>query len=191
MARKASGGSARQGSVVPATYVPDDVLMAVSEALKPLDRVAVEMEAKWGVGRLPRLVAPDIAARFGSAKDKLNAAIRSNDSEEVAKRAAILIRGWQALDQAATQAGAEALTLRAIGIKHEGIGYEIVYDRGDVHKVARLSDTPDRVLTVHELLTAWLVVKNRIHGIEAAKRAFPGAEVTRVALGAAGDDLPF
>jgi len=190
MARKAQEGSGRQEGTRP-VYVDPDNLSAVTEALKPLDRVAVEMEAKWGAGRLPRLVTTETAARFGMAQAKLNAAIRACEPEEVAKRASVLIRGWQALDVEATQAGAEALPLRTIGIKHEGIGYEIVYDRGDVHKVASLSDTPERVLTLHELLTAWVAVRNRINGIGDAKRAFPGAEVTRVALGGRGDEVPF
>ncbi len=29
-----------------------------------VDEVAMAMEANWGVGRLPRLVEPDLAARF-------------------------------------------------------------------------------------------------------------------------------
>lgn len=191
MARKASGGSGRQGSVVPATYVPDDVLMAVSEALKPLDRIAVEMEAKWGAGRLPRLVSPELAARFGSAQDKLNAAIRLNDADAVAQRAAVLIRGWKALDLAASEAGAEALPLRTVGVSCEGRKFVICWDRGDVNKVAAMSEKPENVVTVHELFTAWHAMRDRMLGIDAAKRTFPGAEVVRAALKPGGDDVPF
>lgn len=191
MARKASGGSGGQGSRVPATYVPDDVLMTVSEALKPLDRIAVEMEAKWGAGRLPRLVSPELAARFGSAQDKLNAAIRLNDAEAVAQRAAVLIRGWQALDKAAHESGGQTVPLRSVGIKWEGRSFIICWDRGDVDKVAAMNDAPENVLTVHELLTAWKAMRDRVSGIDAAKRAFPGAEVVRAALPPGGDDVPF
>lgn len=162
---------------------------AVSEALKPLDRVAVEMEAKWGVGRLPRLVSPELAALFGSAKAKLDQAIQANDAAEAAKRAAVLIRGWQKLDQAATEAGADELPLRTIGANNDGRAYVIVWDRADVSHAAKVSGvSPENVVTVHELLTAYEVLKGRIAGV---KQAFPGAEVVRVGIPRGGDELPF
>ena len=123
MVRKPTEGSGRQANGSPATSVCIEQAEAVTEALRPLDRVAVEIEGKWGVGRLVRLVTPDMAARFGSAKDKLNDAIRANDGEAVANRAAVLIRGWQALDKAATEAGCEALPLRTVAVKHNGRAY--------------------------------------------------------------------
>lgn len=162
---------------------------AVSEALKPLDRVAVEMEAKWGVGRLPRLVTPELAALFGSAKAKLDQAIQANDAAEAAKRAAVMIRGWQKLDQAATEAGADELPLRTIGANNDGRAYVIVWDRADVSHAAKVSGaSPENVVTMHELLTAYEVLKGRIAGV---KQAFPGAEITRVGIPRGGDELPF
>jgi len=172
----------------PVRIVYEEQAQAVTDALKPLDRVAVEIEARWGVGRLPRLVSPDMAARFGSAKHKLDEAIRANDGEAVAKRAAVMIRGWQALDQAATEAGCEALPLRTVGVRHEGRAYVVAWDRGDVHRAAMLSNDPARVVTVHELLVAWEALRARIEGVKAA---FPGAEVVRAKLSPGGDDLPF
>jgi hypothetical protein len=193
MARKPVEGSGRQAKGSPATLVWVEQAEAVTEALRPLDRIAVEMEGKWGAGRLTRLVTPEIAARFGSAKDKLNEAIRSNDGDEVAKRAAVLIRGWQALDKAATEAGCEALPLRTVGVKHEGRSYVVAWDRGDVHKAATLSDDPGRVVTVHELLVAWEAMRDRMNGeaVAEVKRAFPGAEVVRASIPRGGDELPF
>jgi len=161
---------------------------AVTEALRPLDRIAVEMEAKWGVGRLPRLVSPDMAARFGSARDRLNEAIRENDGDAVAKRAAVMIRGWQALDKAASDAGCEALPLRTIGVRHEGRSYVVAWDRADVHRAAALSDAPENVVTVHELLIAYEALRAKIDGV---KQAFQGAEVVRAALPPGWDGIPF
>ena len=42
-------------------------------ALGGLDRMAREMDRKWGVDRLPDLVSPEMAAKYGSAMGKLNA----------------------------------------------------------------------------------------------------------------------
>ena len=188
MARKPVDGSGRQAMGSPATLVWIEQAEAVTEALRPLDRVAVEMEGKWGVGRLVRLVSPELAARFGSAKDKLNDAIRANDGESVANRAAVLIRGWQALDKAATETGCEALPLRTIAVQHNGRAYVVAWDNGDVHKAAKLSRTPENVVSVHELLVAYEALRNRLDGV---KQAFPGAEVTRVSIPPGGDALPF
>jgi hypothetical protein len=188
MARRLSDGAGRQGNGFVAGPVWVEQSQAVTDALKPLDRVAVEFEAKWGVERLPRLVAPDMAAKFGSARDKLNEAIRENDGEAVAKRAAVMIRGWQALDKAATEAGCEALPLRTVGVKHEGRFYVVAWDRADVHRAAALSDAPENVVTAHELLIAYEALRAKIDGV---KQAFPGAEVVRAALPPGGDDCPF
>lgn len=188
MAKPTRSSNAKAGR--PAFDVPvwEEQSEAVSDALRPLDRVAVEMESKWGVGRLPRLVAPDLAARFGSARDKLNEAIRANDGEAVAKRAAVMIRGWQALDAAATEAGCEALPLRTIGVKHEGRSYVVVWDRGDVHKAATIAPDASLVVTIQELLVAYEALRQKIAGI---KEAFPGAELTKVSIPPGGDALPF
>jgi hypothetical protein len=188
MARKLSDGAGRQANGSPARLVWVEQSEAVTEALRPLDRIAVEMEGKWGAGRLTRLVSPEIAARFGSAKDKLNDAIRANDGEAVANRAAVLIRGWQALDKAATEAGCETLPLRTVAVQHEGRAYVVAWDRADVHKAAKLSRAPENVLTVHELLIAYEALKSKVDGV---KQAFPGAEVVRARLSPDGDALPF
>ena len=187
---KASGKRLEGSGTGSKTIVTPEYLAAceaVSEALKPLDRVAVEMEAKWGVGRLTRLVPPDVAALFGSAKAKLDQAIFANDPAEVAKRAAVLIRGWQKLDQVASEMEADKLPVRTVGVNFEGKAYVVAWDRADVSHAARVSGvSPENVVTVHELLTAYEVLKGRIAGI---KQAFPGAEVTRVAIPRGGDDL--
>lgn len=188
MARRLSDDAGRQGNGFLAGPVWTEQSQAVTDALKPLDRVAVEFEAKWGVGRLPRLVPPDMAARFGSARDKLNEAIRENDGEAVAKRAAVMIRGWQALDKAASDAGCEALPLRTVGVRHEGRSYVVAWDRADVHKAAMLSAAPENVVTVNELLVAYEALRAKIDGV---KQAFPGAEVVRAALPPGGDGVPF
>lgn len=77
----------------------------IDGALKPLDALASEMEARWGVGRLQELVSPATAAKFQSAKHKLDLAIADGGVGEVIKRAGVLMRGWQALEQEAIDAG--------------------------------------------------------------------------------------
>ena len=89
--------------------VGDSVAEAIHHAIMPLDRIATDAETKWGCDRLPELVSPEMASRFGSAKAKLDAAIVLNDPQEVVHRAAVLAKGWAAMDTEATQRGNEAL----------------------------------------------------------------------------------
>jgi hypothetical protein len=91
----------------------DQTAEAVYHAIQPLDEVARQMEDVWGINRLPMLVSPETAAKFGSAKAKLDQAIIDNDATEVAKRAAIQIRGWRAMDAEARASGASTVTTEA------------------------------------------------------------------------------
>ena len=64
--------------VDPATdpQAPSDY--AIGAIIDGLDQVAVEMERKWGVGRLRFLVSDLLRARFDAQKAKLEAAIATN-----------------------------------------------------------------------------------------------------------------
>lgn len=162
----------------------------VQEALEPLDRVAVEMEGKWGVGRLPRLVTPEMAAKFSSAREKLDEAIRANDLDAVVAKASVLIRGWQALDQAATDAGHKTYPEAVWSKLHRGTKYTIVLDRADVSKVAKDSKHPATVVTLDELLVVWDDFQGR-RVIEETKTLFPGATVEKAGITEMDDDIPW
>lgn len=162
----------------------------VQEALEPLDRVAVEMEGKWGVGRLPRLVTPDMAAKFASARQKLDEAIRANDLDAVVAKASVMIRGWKALDQAATEAGHKTHPEAVWSKLHRGTTYTIVLDRADVSKVAKDSKHPATVVTLDELLVVWDDFQGR-RVIEETKTLFPGATVEKAGITEMDDDIPW
>lgn len=166
---------------------------AVAAALSPLDQVAAKMEGKWGCDRLPRLVTTDLAARFGTAADKLDQAIRSNDVDEIRKRADIMIRGWQALDQAATEAGHTPMPPETWSIPFEKKTYTVVLNRRDHDAVSRLAPEPDHVITIDELLLAWSQWAPSGF-VEKTKAAFPGSEARRSRSGGIkdmDDDIPF
>ena len=164
----------------PREEVTGDAFEAVQKALAPLDRIAAALERKWGgVDRLASLVEPELAAKFGSAQDKLNLAIRMNEPDEVAKRASVMLRGWQALDKAATEAGAAKLVPSCIGARHNGQSYVIVTDESDYEKACELYAHESCVVSVAELLEAYKIIKYRIAGV---KEAFKGARLISVAV---------
>lgn len=185
------GGRAKDaGDASPARqqYVPDDLFQEIMAALAPLDKLARAMELKWGCGRLTSLVDPELAARFGRAQDKLNEAIRLNDPTDIARRVGVVMRGWEALDQAAMDVGADRLPARTIGVEHGGRSWVVVLDPIDYDKARADHIDGGRVVALAELLEAYKIVSGRIAGV---LEAFPGAQI-RAPSGARLDDpLPF
>jgi len=186
---KVKSRASEDGSFRSIVDMVDDA-KAIAGTLKPLDLVASRMEAKWGCGRLPRLVSPELAAKFASAREKLDVAIHGRDLTDIAQRAEILIRGWKALDSAAEEAGHPAMPKETWSLKHDGLDYTIVLDRADLDKVSRMSAAPERVVCLNELLTAWRAYRATSF-VEHAKKAFPGASLEKVTAEELNDDLPF
>ena len=81
------------------------ITTAIHMAIMPLDKAAHRMELKWGSDRLPGLVDPYTAAKFGAAKAKLDQAILNNEEVEVIRRASVLIRGYEKMDLDAIASG--------------------------------------------------------------------------------------
>ena len=72
-----------------------------------------------------RLAGSAVAVLFASAQGKLDEAVLSRDPARVVKRADILVRGWDALEQAALAAGHEPYPDGCWGVTFEGVDYEI------------------------------------------------------------------
>ena len=58
----------------------DAIADSIHHSIMPVDEIAARLELKWGCDRLPGLVSPDTASRFGSAKAKLDTGIQDNDA---------------------------------------------------------------------------------------------------------------
>jgi hypothetical protein len=76
----------------------------MAKALDHLDRIAVQMELRYGVGRLPLLVPTDMAVRFMSQYRKLEAAIKAGYPAAITEHAGRMANAWVALDRAAAAA---------------------------------------------------------------------------------------
>ena len=160
----------------------------VDYALAPFDRAARKAEETWGVERLPELVSPETAARYGSAIAKLNAAIDAGDAAEVVAKGEVLrgaqavaalagvcIRGLAALDAEARQRGH---TPAPPDMWHAATddGQRIVLIRdASLWDAAQAASPGARVHTLREAVIALQVY--RAAPLDAARAAFPGAEV--------------
>jgi hypothetical protein len=172
-----------------ATQLPPDPYMVeeIRSGLLPFWRVEDRMSKKWGgIVRLQSLVSPELSAKYGAAKAKLESAIRAIDAEETARRASVCIRGLEALDKAASETH-ESFEPRSVFISHHGRSYIVAIDRQDVAAIKAPEGVP--VLSIQELLEArQIVLDGQIAALDAIQSAFQGAKVSFLPN---GDDLPF
>ena len=100
-------------------------------ALGPLDRIAVEMDRKWGVDRLPELMPPDVARKYGAAMAHLDACIAESKPAETAAAADNCIRGLRRMDEIAEAAGHQPLTPDVWEFEMDGQVIGIIRETGD------------------------------------------------------------
>ena len=181
----------RPDQITAPEFVGDPMAEGIAHALRPLDKVATEMEERWGVDRLATLVTPDTASRFGTAKAKLDSAIKNNDAGEVAKRASVMIRGWQAMDAEATDAGATWSDPQAwVWVDDADVPH--AFGKGTAEAARYLSGHPGvSVWTMAEIVRVAASFSEKQRSLIAAvKKEFPGASV-RSAGPVPDDDIPF
>lgn len=163
-------------------------------ALGPFDRVACEMDRKWGVDRLVELVPPEMAAKFGSAMAKLNQAIDAQDPDEVAVRAGVCIRGMQAMDQIASQTHGEPPTAQVWVVEADGYTFGLMRDSRAWQRAQEAYPNLE-LISEREMVLALTMYKDSLakQMIDAVKQSFPGAEVTafRSTNEDLEDEIPF
>ena len=131
--------------------------MMCDMALAPMDRLAEQMDAHWGIDRLPELVTPETAAKYGSAMAKLNAATEANDPAEVQLRAEVVMRVLSAMDAEAKRLGAQPASTDVWEVELNGETVGIMRDARGWKAIQ--AQRPDlRLVTLREVaaaLEAW------------------------------------
>lgn len=145
-------------------------------AVAPYDRAARDAETVWGIDRLPSLVTPDLAARYGAALAHLNDCINEGDATKTAAAAANCVKGLAAMDAEARKLGHSPAPVDVLQFVHEGTHYGIL---------PRVEDWPPVAAAFpHLTLVSLVEVGNALalyrQGtvLAAAHAAFPGAVVT-------------
>ena len=78
----------------------DDVKAVVDD----VDFYSRTLEQKWGVERLRLLVDADLRAKFDVQRELFNDALFDNKAKPIKEHAEAMMRGWRALDEAASVA---------------------------------------------------------------------------------------
>jgi hypothetical protein len=142
--------------------------------LDGLDARAKDLERKWGVERLRLLVGDELRIRFDQQRRHLNDAPASGDAEQIALHAAAMRRGWDALDSAATEAGAEPLN---------PVVWECSLPNGEVVSIVRTEAEAHHVCREGETWTLAEIgrlIERLGKDTRQIKNLFPGATVAEI-----------
>lgn len=153
--------------------------IAVDHALAPFDRKVRESEAVWGIDRLPSLVSPDMAGKYGRTLASLNAAIDAGDAERAADRASACIRGMEAMDREARSAGHTPPASGVVVHDLDGWRFGVLLDP-DLWRIAEAEHPGLRIYTVRELGILARAAEDGHPLIASAKDAFPGAAIVDI-----------
>ena len=147
--------------------------IACDHAIAPFDRAATQADRTWGIDRLPELVSPETAAKYGSALAKLNAAIAANDPDDCAARAAVCIRGMAAMDAEARAAGHTPMPSGFWMYEQDGNQIVIAREMRDWPLIEKLHPGVP-IFSMREVFNA---LEAYGQTVIAVKEHFPGAEV--------------
>lgn len=141
-----------------------------------VDALAVDMERKWGAGRLRLLVEQEWRLRFDSQAVKWNQAVWHGDLDDVAREAGRMINAWRKLDALAEQAGSAPMSAER---------WEVALDDGSVAVIVRSPSEANRVVADGRCLNVYSLeeIARLLAGyreLAIAKAVFPGATVTAV-----------
>jgi hypothetical protein len=145
-------------------------------AIEALDQVAHEMELRWGIDRLPRLVAafdPELAAKYWRQLELLNAACETGMLSEQETQATRMRNAWMALDRAAEAAGGVPLSPKYMEARlPDGRLLVVCSDLQSQHRLAN-DDRAAVVWSMDEIARVlW-----RFEMVNDAKTVWPGAVV--------------
>lgn len=146
-------------------------------ATKPFDRMARDMDMKWGVNRLPSLVGADMAQKFGKAVAHLNAMIDAGKPAEARAAAENAMRGLAAMDAAAEASGAAKADPRILEFEIDGFKGGILHD-DDAWPAAQAARPDLRLYSLREVAVALRAATPP--AVDAIKAAFPGAQIVSI-----------
>jgi hypothetical protein len=161
-------------------------------ALAPVDRLAIQMDEKWGIDVLPELVSVSMSQKYGSAVAKMNAAVEAGDVEECRKRCEVVIRGLQAMDVEAERIGAQRASTDVWEVEIDGKLFGVMKD-GRSWRTIKKQRPELELLTLREVGLAYSWFRDNWAGEleKAAKQSFPGAEIVDIKGKLFDDPIPF
>lgn len=164
-------------------------------AIAPLDRAALDMDRKWGIDRLPEIVSPEMAQRYGAAMAYLNACLEEGDPDNCAAAAGNCIRGLHAMDAEATRLGRQTASGDYLEYEMDGFKFGVLKDKAE-WRTAQDARPDLHFYSLREVAVALQAVKLDNPMFREIKDALPKAEVIAIRPKTPGekfleDEIPF
>jgi len=172
--------------------VESDTEAAWRAAVQYADEAALRVEGQWGIGRIERLVPPELAAKFAIAQRQLDEAIRRGDPALAAQKSASLAKGWQLMDKAAREAGHRPEDAGNVWFQASEDGkrkYCFCARGSEGSALARCY--PDHIVVSFEEVIRLLETTEAGSAVSAVKAVFPGATLVAGRIPKGGDEIPF
>lgn len=150
--------------------------IAADFAAAPFDKAMRDAERTWGIERLPELVPPEMAAKFGRAVAILNEALSAGDADKAAAAAANCVKGIAAMDAAARAAGHQPISPDFWEYDLDGFRFIVIRETAEWPAVA--AQRPG--VSIYSLREVANALKHYGGMVAAVKDAFPGAEVAAI-----------
>lgn len=157
----------------------------INQLLDNLDAKACEVESRWGVGRIERLVSFDMAQKWSRQMEKLTVAISKNDVFTLTEIVSGTIRGYEAMEADAIAQGHKPM--------HETVGMSVMLPSGKELLIVRSRVDAENakrkdcvVWTLDEVAN---IIENKFTLVNQIKAALPEAELKAFDF-AKGDELP-
>lgn len=155
----------------------NEALEQIDVIVRAVDQRGRDMDNRWGLGRLPALVAPEIGEKFRVQRRKFSAATLDLNLEQVRVQGDGMLRAYAKLDELATAAHGEPSRPEQWEFTITDAEDLIILVR-DIKDVGRV-DTGGRQCQVWSLDEIASVIRNHPL-LAAAKDSFPGAMVESV-----------
>ena len=151
----------------------------VQSAIIELDKIVSDIEARWGIDRIPMLIDQNLRERFDMQLERLNKAIQMDIGVEVKREAEAMGRAWLHVEKIAVANGHKELTGEFWqAAMPDGRVLAITQNFDEQYKVSK--QYPDMLVysveEVANILSSWEDHKT----VVMAKNLFLGAEVVRV-----------
>ena len=149
-------------------------------AIKSVDKIARDLETKWGIGKLEELAPPKLAVAFEQARQNFSDAALGDDHNYLVQKANNLIQGWKAVEAYAIKNGnnpGDADVWYAIAPPDAGgHKFAIVKHEADTAAVDR-TEYP-KVYSLDEI--ARIIKAFETDMISKTKELFPDARITNI-----------
>ena len=149
-------------------------------AVNSVDKIARDLEMRWGIGKLEELAPPKLAVAFEQARQNFNDAANGDDHNYLVQKADNLIQGWKAVEAYAIKNGrkpGDAEVWYAIAPPDAGGDkFAIIKNAADSAAVDR-TEYP-KVYTLDEI--ARIIKAFETDMISKTKELFPDARITNI-----------